>query len=406
MNNINNENNKDNKNNKINNKKLRVFEGFAGIGAVKKGLDNLGIKNELVGFSEIDPHAIKSYCAIHNVDESLNYGDICLIDEKTLPDFDLFTFGSPCQDFSISGKQQGSVWKCSECGEKWNPLDIHWSNRDKCPHCESVSIEKTRSSLVVEALRVIQYKKPKYLLMENVKNLVNQFKDSFDKIINELEEYGYNTYWQVLNAKDYGIPQNRERVFVISIRKDIDDGNFKFPEKQELKLRLKDLLEDIVDEKFYYSKERTEKLLKIIEKKELKLDTGTTKTRIACCPETREYNGFKNISPTLLARDYKDPKTVIVFEERKDEGVRFFKNNTIGTIRTINSGGDKRVYDGFSIRKLTPKECWRLMGFTDEDFIKAEQVCSNTQLYKQAGNSIVVDVLESMFKILFQDYIL
>lgn len=146
-----------------------------------------------------------------------------------MPDFDLFTFGSPCQDFSVAGKQKGSTWTCKDCGHEYNPLDIHYSKRNICPECDSKNIEKTRSSLVVEALRIIKYKKPKYLLMENVKNLVGKkFKPSFNKIITELNEYGYNTYYKVLNAKDYGIPQNRERIFVICIRKDIDKNNIYF----------------------------------------------------------------------------------------------------------------------------------------------------------------------------------
>ena len=289
--------------------KLKVFEGFAGIGAVSKALERLGIPNELVGFSEIDKYAIKSFGLIHNVSEELNNGDVCLIDETKLPDFDLYTFGSPCQDFSVAGKQKGATWTCEDCGYEYNPLDVHYSKRDVCPDCNKQNINKTRSSLVVEALRIIRYKKPKYLLMENVKNLVGkQFKPSFDNIIAELQEYGYNTYWKVLNAKDYGIPQNRERVFVISIRKDIDNGNFKFPTGFDNSIRLRDLLEYEVDDKYYISQDKTEKLLEQLKNKEISNGSMLDLSQAKREGMPRVYN---DISCTLTSRDYKEPRCIL-----------------------------------------------------------------------------------------------
>lgn len=204
---------------------LKVLSLFSGIGAFEKALENLGIKFELVGFSEIDKYASASYCAIHEVSADKNLGDITKIDESNLPkDIDLITYGFPCQDISLAGKQKGLF------------------NEDGT---------QTRSGLFFEALRIIEGTKPKFAIAENVKNLTGKkFKEQFKTVLQSLENAGYVNYWQVLNARDFGIPQNRERVFIISIRKDIDTG-YEFPKKQELKLRLKDLLEEKVDEKYY-----------------------------------------------------------------------------------------------------------------------------------------------------------
>ena len=206
---------------------MKVLSLFSGIGAFEKALDNLQIPYELAGFSEIDKYAVKSYCAIHGVDESMNLGDITKIDEKALPkDIDLITYGFPCQDISLAGKQKGLF------------------NDDGT---------QTRSGLFFEALRVIETTQPRVAIAENVKNLTGKkFKEQFALVLESLDEAGYNNYWKVLNAKDYGIPQNRERVFIISIRKDIDKG-YEFPKPFPLQLRLKDMLDTEVDEKFYLS---------------------------------------------------------------------------------------------------------------------------------------------------------
>ena len=204
---------------------MKVLSLFSGIGAFEKALDRLNIDYELVAFSEIDKYATKSYCAIHGVDESMNLGDITKVDENSLPkDIDLITYGFPCQDISLAGKQKGMF------------------NDDGT---------QTRSGLFFEALRIIEATKPKIAIAENVKNLTGKkFKEQFELVLKSLEEAGYSNYWKVLNAKDYGIPQNRERVFIISIRKDIDKG-YEFPKPFPLQLRLKDMLDDEVDEKFY-----------------------------------------------------------------------------------------------------------------------------------------------------------
>ena len=202
---------------------------------------------KLVNFCEFDKYATQSYCAIHGTDESLNLGDITKVDETKLERFNMICGGSPCQDFSVAGKQKGSVWTCKDCGHEYNPLTVHWSERDKCPNCHSENIEKTRSSLLVEYLRVIRANKPNFGMYENVKNIVGkQFKDTFKMFTDELDEYGYNVYWKVLNAKDYGVPQNRERVYLIFIKKELDNGKFVFPEGFDNGIRLRDVLEDDV----------------------------------------------------------------------------------------------------------------------------------------------------------------
>ena len=200
----------------------------------------------------MDKYAVRSYCAIHGVDESLNLGDITKVDETKLKPFNMICGGSPCQDFSVAGRQAGSKWRCRDCGYEYNPLTVHYSVRNKCPNCGSENLDKTRSSLLVEWLRVIRANKPKWGIYENVKNIVGkQFKETFQLFLDELHEYGYNTYYNVLNAKDYGIPQNRERVYLVIVLKELDNGKFEFPKPFSNGVKLKDILEDDVDEKYY-----------------------------------------------------------------------------------------------------------------------------------------------------------
>lgn len=336
---------------------IKVNELFAGIGAFRKALINLGIDHEIVGISEIDKYAIQSYTAMYG--DTRNYGDISKIDK--LDYADLWTYGFPCQDISLAGYKKGIVK-----GE-------------------------TRSGLLYEVERLLLRSKsdnelPKYLIMENVKNLVGkQFKGDFEKWLLFLESLGYTNYWQVLNAKDYGIPQSRERVFCVSIQ---GGEHYEFPAKQELKLTLKDMLEDDVDIKFYLTQEQVDKI---------KFNTFHKESKRI---QTKEY------CDTLYACDSTKMKCIQIGQydtatRINSNRYRVYDDNGLSPTIQTYQGGNLQPYvlsDNTLVRKLTPKECWRLMGFTDSDFDKASKVCSNSQLYKQAGNSIVVQVLERILE--------
>lgn len=422
---------------------IKLLSLFSGIGSFEKALNKLDIDYELVNYCEVDKYASKSYCAIHGVNEDLNLWDVTKINTSYLPkDIDLITYGFPCQDISLAGKMKG--------------FDDNG--------------EMTRSGLFFEALRIIEDTQPKVAIAENVKNLLSKkFKKEFEIVLDSLEQAGYNNYWKVMNAKDYGIPQNRERVFIVSIRKDVDTGMFKFPEGFELKLRLKDILENEVDEKYYLS----DKLIEgFTNHKKRHLDKGTgfiwkpktgdevanclranaslcpTDNSIIVCGEVNIGNNESNnrvyssegISPTLnsMQGGHRQPKILWTETQSKmiteDGNVKRYINSNIidefkedqaadisfpngynkanrvhETMPSLNNTTTKSSFiykesqEPLRIRKLTPKECWRLQGYSDEDFEKAENVNSNTQLYKQAGNSIVVNVLEELFKKLFKD---
>lgn len=404
-------------------------------------------KWNLINFCEVDKYATKSYCAIHNVNELLNLGDITKVDETKLKRFNMICGGSPCQDFSIAGKQKGSIWTCEGCGREYNPLTVHWTERDKCPCCGGNNIEKTRSSLLVEYLRVIRANKPNFGMYENVKNIVGkQFKDTFKMFTDELNEYGYNAYWKVLNAKDYGIPQKRERVYLIFIKKKLDNGKFTYPEPFDNGMRLKDILEENVNEKFYISEDKVQRFLTNLNnkdallydacqvKREYKLNTcggGSNEPKIvemedrlqdgldkldipnySYCIDANYYkgttiDGYLNkhkrqlISTVKKQTGYKKGHIEcelggiadLSYPESKTRRGRVQENGQICQTITASETGVCRIESPIRIRKLTPKECFRLMGFSDENFEAAEKMVSNRQLYKQAGNSVVVDVL-------------
>ena len=515
---------------------IKLLELFGGIGACSKALDRLGIDYEIADYVEIDKYAVKSYNAIHNT--NFEPQDITKWDKDI--EVDLIMHGSPCQDFSLAGKQAG--------GDKDSG---------------------TRSSLMYETIRIVEKLKPKYVIWENVKNLLSKkHRHNFDAYLETMEQIGYTNYYQVLNAKDYGIPQNRERVFTISIlgnesyefpkgndcdnkidrlfnfsaRQDCRvvydnnrlcptlvagmgegdrkvpmfiDRDFNFPQPQKLKLKLKDMLEDNVDEKYYLS----DKMVKYISAtgtanfrnpdSKINLDiarplttgqdkrAGTTNYISEDLPincnlneVVRKYGIFDTeksthqagsvydddgLCPTLdtMQGGYRQPCIEIknatkkgYLEAYEGDGVNIssrmkyqrgnVQRESIQTLTT--SGGNERgvvlkskckrleslvektdfeegkvlnmdlyhqttnenisqcltdpkhnvqrLFDGLRIRKLTPKECWRLMGFDDEDIDKCIKVgISDTQLYKQAGNSIVVNVLEAIFRELFKDNI-
>lgn len=327
---------------------LRVFEAFAGIGTQRMALNNLNIPHEVVAISEIDEYAIKSYEAIHG--SVNNLGDISVLATQDIPDHDLFTYSFPCQSLSTYGLRGGL-----ERGTG------------------------TTSSLLWDCERVIKHKRPRYLLMENVKALVNKANLSyFNEWLTLLEGYGYHTYYQVINARDFGVPQNRERVFALSILD--DDTPYQFPEPTPLITSFSQYLDSQVDGKYYLSEERVQKVL----------TNKDYRSRRAFGEEPIYLKGTSHIE--ILGTVYYTASER--FQQTiYGQGSRTVKagNNDLSVV--LLNHQDQTV----SIRRLTPLECFRLMGVSDEDFYKAQEVCSNTQLYKQAGNAIVVKVLDALF---------
>ena len=283
---------------------LKLLSLFTGIGAFEKALERLNIDYELVGFSEIDKFAIKSYCAIHNVPENKNLRDITKINIDKIPDFDLLTWGFPCQDISIAGRMEG--------------------------------IKKgTRSGLYYEGYKILKAKRPGISIIENVKNLTSKrFKEQFETILKDIEELGYNNYWQVLNAKNYSVPQNRERIFIVSIRKDIDKNNFVFPSSVELKLKLKDLLEDTVDDKFYLTENGIGRLIK----KNNKLLKDCQNPNISSCL-VAGYHKMSGNQNQYIAESNKVEKVAGLYdtENKKHQAGSIYNSNR--NISNINYNG-------------------------------------------------------------------
>jgi len=458
---------------------IRAIELFAGTGAPRQALKNLGVPHEVVAISEIDKFAVQSYNALHG--DTNNLGDITQIEE--LPKADLWTYGFPCQDISLAGNNKG--------------LDKG---------------SGTRSGLLWEVERLLLKARdngtlPKYLLLENVKNLIGKnHKANYEAWLAFLSGLGYTTYTKVLNAKNYGVPQNRERVFGVSILG--DHTPYVFPEPTLLDKRLKDILEDEVDEKYYLKESTIKSILssthgcrqKLIqdqnevcrtlaahdakeqrcvvvgtidegkwgkvtemhqrvyspeglsptitscgggnqEKKIVMLTpdnwshkagdgTATRKRRESeLCPALQARVGhtqqsyvkiqeatiiedfypdrvrcFNNTAPTIRAG--REGLKVVALRGRQDGGAEYIqtleerKDDCTNTLTSVSK--DNMVLENCTIRKLTPTECWRLMGWCDSQIAKVKAVMSNAQLYRQAGNGIVVSVLEAIFKNLFR----
>jgi len=358
-------------------KTIKLFEMFSGFGGASFALKKAGIDFECVGFSEIDKFAIQCYeqnhcfkfpdCLRGEVIRPPNFGDCTKIDPNDIPNFDLLTGGFPCQSFSTAGKGLGEL--------------------------------DTRGTLFNEIIRIAEVKQPKYMLLENVKGLTNKkHKATFEKILSELKRIGYNVHWEILNSKNYGIPQNRNRIFFMCCRRDLvyTNNSMTFPEKEELKIFLKDILEDDVDEKYYLKQEQIDRILNSTFHQE--------KLRIQ----------DNKISSTLLARDYKDPKCVRItgFYDKPGkthQAGSIYDKEMISPALDTAQGGNRQPFiatskglikdDIFSIRKLTPTEYFRLMGFLNDEINLIG--LSNSQRYKIAGNGFDVNLVSKIFKEMF-----
>lgn len=362
---------------------LRVIELFAGIGSQTRALKNIGVEHEVIAISEIDKHAIKSYEAIHGPVNNL--GDIKNI--ESLPDADLWTYSFPCQDISNARVGKGF-------------------SRDS----------NTRSGLLWEVERLLNCSaRPKYLLMENVPMLLSErYKKDFARWVRTLSEIGYMSFYDTLNSKDFDVPQDRNRVFMVST---LNGDVFTFPKPVKQTKKLKDVLETSVDEKYYISPEKTEGLLQHLKDKDISRtirtgghDSATMKHNwdwaAVGCQQVglldmkghdimKRVYSIEGISPTI---------TACGGGSRERKIIEYFPfvcpdiQNRTQNGRLVREATKTGIEPTMRVRKLTPLECWRLMGFSDEAFYKAKNAgISDTQLYRQAGNSIVVPVLEAIF---------
>ena len=335
---------------------------------------------------------------------SHNLGDMMQI--ESLPYSDLLTYSTPCTDLSIAGKQEGLKWTCHDCGCEYDPSELDVDTRYTCPNCGSHNIKSTRSGLLYEVERLLVKAKenntlPKYLLMENVDALVSKkYIDSFKDWLVRLDNLGYNSYYQTINAKNTGIPQNRNRIFCISIRKDIDTKSFEFPQPFDTGIRLKDLLEtdSSVLEKYFLSDE-VQKRLQITDPKFEKNIVGTTKPEFRTIGQRDLVYQQDSVMGTLVATDYKQPKQILA------------NSNEPIHIADLCSEKFQRMHEQSRVerdnlrvvRKLTPKECHRLMGFDDIDYENCKAVgMSDTQGYKQSGNSIVTTCISLLIEHLYK----
>lgn len=385
------------------NKPVRLIELFAGIGTQAMALEELGINFERYDIVEFDKYCLQSYNAIHGTQfTTTDVRDVKSLKIKETDKYDyVVTYSFPCTDLSLAGKGKGMVRG-----------------------------DSTRSGLLweVERLLDVSNELPRVLLMENVPQILSvKHKPQFNEWQNFLARKGYTNHVLKLNAKDYGVAQNRDRVFMLSI---LGNYDYKYPTPIKLEKSLKNYLEDEVDEKYYLTadqilmmfKSKYESMgvdrIKDIDDETINAITtmqgGNREPKIAYPLQSREYRttGWQDMSPTLHARDYKDPKVVMIPNEPiclnskvngKQPSVQDRVYDVQETSTAITTSYMPSIATDLRIRKLTPLEYWRLMGIKDEYYYRAVNAgISNTQLYKQAGNAIVVDVLVAIFRNLFK----
>ncbi|MBQ0088070.1 MAG: DNA cytosine methyltransferase [Prevotellaceae bacterium] len=317
-------------------RKIRVFEGFAGYGGASFGLNRSGIKHEVIGYSEFDKDAIELY--EYNFPNIKNYGDITKINEKKLPNFDMFTGGFPCQPFSTVGKMQGEL--------------------------------DTRGTLFGDIIRICRAKQPQYILLENVKGLKGaKHRPTFEKILKELHRIGYDVRHAVLNSKDYGVPQTRERLWIFGYKGILPDGFELTPPPFELKYRLKDFLDKQPDESLYRTEAQIARIHEIHHNDKLIVDEPL-------CYDI--YN--RKIRKDGLCMTVTPPE-----------------HNVIRIIEPLKDGKER-------FRKLSLEEHFRLMGFImNDDYkeIKFPPTQDYTRLGRKAGNGWDVNLVGILVKHIF-----
>lgn len=325
---------------------MKFLDLFAGIGGFRMGLESLG--HECVGFCEIDKFARKSYKAIYDTEGEIELHDITQVsdeDVRKIGHVDIICGGFPCQAFSIAGKRKGFL-------------------------------DETRGTLFFEIARAAKEIQPPLLFLENVKGLLSHNQGrTFRTILSTLNELGYDAEWQVLNSKDFGVPQNRERVFIIGHLRGTS-GRPVFP---------------------IFGKNGTTNRANIKQ-----IGNINNSTSFGGNPQTGRVYDIEGISPTLntMQGGGREPKIAIpvLTPDRvsKRQNGRRFKNNGEPMFTLTAQDRHSVMTEGLKIRKLTPRECWRLQAFPDWAFDKAQEVNSNSQLYKQAGNSVTVNVIKAI----------
>ena len=342
---------------------MKFLDLFAGIGGFRLGMESAG--HECIGFCEIDKFARASYKAIHDTKGEIELHDITAVSDESIRRIgrvDIICGGFPCQAFSIAGNRRG--------------------------------FEDTRGSLFFEIARFASILRPKYLLLENVKGLLNHDGGAtFETILGALDELGYNVEWQILNSKDFGVPQNRERVFVIGhLRGECTRRVFPLSKSCQQANSIKKQYSNTITTRYGNSQGAG---AYIVESKSQKVRSiGNIH------PSGNGMNGevyeSAGLAPTLstMQGGGQEPKII-----QRGHGYNQGGEHDIAPTLTRNIYQENNyLSDGFRIRKLTPRECWRLQGFPDWAFDKAQEVNSNSQLYKQAGNSVTVSVIAAIAK--------
>lgn len=384
---------------------IKILELFSGYGTATFALKRLGIPHEIVGYSDIDKYTNQCFRQNHQrynnpcswkVPKGIKpkeLGDVKLINPNDLEDFDLLTGGFPCQAFSIAGKGLGEL--------------------------------DPRGTLFYELIRIAEVKKPRYMLLENVKGLTcKKFKDTFNKILSELDRIGYKVHWKVLNTKDYGIPQNRERVWFVCFREQEDYDKFTWPEKEELKIFIKDILEQEVDKKYYLSPLLQERFRKYLEDKNrivnlqprqgkgiggkgiISKNDGTTYCVDTACTQgvvdNLVYDNHRKDEIQAMGTGGNNVPMILGYtnpNEPHQSGIVLDKEGISNALYAQQYKAPFKIIHG-QLRRLTPKECFRLQGFLNDE-INLEGL-SDTQCYKLAGNGQSVNVVAKIFERMFK----